>query len=60
GLEVDRAHVLYFLENVETEGGYAWSPMYREGHDALSTCLGSLVGQWFKGQLPVLPNLYLS
>lgn len=60
GLEVDRAHALYFLENVETEGGYAWSPMYREGHDALSTCLGSLVGQWFKGHLSVLPNLYLS
>ncbi|WP_409272733.1 prenyltransferase/squalene oxidase repeat-containing protein [Pseudomonas sp. KCJK9111] len=60
GLEVDRAHVLYFLENVETDGGYAWSPMYREGHDALSTCLGSLVRQWLKGHLPVLPNLYLS
>lgn len=60
GLEVDRAHVLYFLENVETDGNHAWSPMYREGYDALSSCLGNLIGQWFKGRLSALPNLYLS
>ena len=59
-LEVDRAHVLYFLEKVETASGYAWSPMYREGQDALSTCLGSLLRQWFQGRLDVLPHLYLS
>ncbi|QJI40777.1 terpene cyclase/mutase family protein [Pseudomonas sp. ADAK2] len=60
GLEVEGPHLTYFLDKVATAAGYAWSPMFREGEDALSGCLGSLLRHHMDGRLNSLPHLYLS
>ncbi|EPO7629443.1 TPA: hypothetical protein MD708_004112 [Citrobacter freundii] len=59
-LPVDEEHLRYFLEKVETKQGFAWSPLYLEGQDALSACLGRLLQAFVNGVLKQLPNLHLS
>ncbi|MDR6711025.1 prenyltransferase beta subunit [Pseudomonas hunanensis] len=59
-LPVDTAHLRFFLDKVATEQGYAWSPLYLEGQDAMSACLGRLLLAWVNGSRQQLPNLHLS
>ncbi|AGZ35250.1 MAG: prenyltransferase/squalene oxidase repeat-containing protein [Pseudomonas sp.] len=56
----DLAHLRFFLGKIRSEQGYAWSPLYLPGHDALSTCLGRLLEAFAEGKRQRLPNLYLS
>ena len=60
GLPVDRAHLQFFLDKVRSGQGHAWSPLYLEGHDALSDCLGRLLQAFAEGRRQHLPNLQLS
>ncbi|WP_312389060.1 prenyltransferase/squalene oxidase repeat-containing protein [Pseudomonas sp.] len=59
-LPVDIAHLRFFLDKVSTAQGFAWSPLYLEGSDALSTCLGRLLQAFVDGSRRHLPNLQLS
>ena len=60
GLPVDLAHLRFFLDKVRSGPGYAWSPLYLQGHDALSGCLGRLLQAFADGNCLRLPNLQLS
>lgn len=60
GLPVDRVHLQFFLDKVRSGQGHAWSPLYLEGHDALSDCLGRLLQAFAEGRRQHLPNLQLS
>ncbi|WP_449432998.1 prenyltransferase/squalene oxidase repeat-containing protein [Pseudomonas putida] len=60
GLPVDVPHLSYFLDKVRSGQGHAWSPLYLQGHDALSACLGRLLQAYAAGERQHLPNLPLS
>ena len=60
GLPVDLAHLRFFLDKVRSGPGYAWSPLYLQGHDALSGCLGLLLQAFSDGNCLRLPYLQLS
>ncbi|CAM3589215.1 Prenyltransferase [Pseudomonas reidholzensis] len=59
-LPVETAHLRFFLDKVGTGQGFAWSPLYLEGQDAMSACLGRLLLAWVDDPRAPLPNLYLS
>lgn len=60
GLPVDAARLRFFLDKVRGPAGYAWSPLFLQGLDPLSTCLGRLLQAYVDGQRDSLPNLHLS
>ncbi|NIF30116.1 prenyltransferase [Pantoea sp. Tr-811] len=60
GLPVDLAHLGVFLDKVHSEAGHAWSPLFLQGVDALSACLGRLLQAFASGQRQQLPSLQLS
>ncbi|MFJ4156118.1 prenyltransferase/squalene oxidase repeat-containing protein [Pseudomonas sp. NPDC089752] len=60
GLPVDMAHLRFFLDKVRSEAGHAWSPLFLQGVDALSACLGRLLEAFAQGQRQQLPSLQLS
>jgi len=60
GLPVDMAHLSFFLDKVRSDAGHAWSPLFLQGVDALSTCLGRLLEAFANGQRQQLPSLQLS
>ncbi|MNG68879.1 Prenyltransferase and squalene oxidase repeat protein [compost metagenome] len=60
GLAVDLPHLRFFLDKVRSGNGHAWSPLYLQGHDALSDCLGRLLADFAAGLRERLPNLHLS
>ncbi|HDS1743855.1 MULTISPECIES: prenyltransferase/squalene oxidase repeat-containing protein [Pseudomonas] len=60
GLPVDLAHLRFFLDKVRGAAGHAWSPLFLQGVDALSTCLGRLLDAFAQGQRQQLPSLQLS
>ncbi|MDZ3991803.1 prenyltransferase/squalene oxidase repeat-containing protein [Pseudomonas sp. Teo4] len=59
-IEPDLEHLRFFLGKVRSGQGYAWSPLYLPGQDALSTCLGQLLDAFAEGKRLCLPSLYLS
>ncbi|HYQ48830.1 MAG TPA: prenyltransferase/squalene oxidase repeat-containing protein [Pseudomonas sp.] len=60
GLPVDLPHLRFFLDKVRGAAGHAWSPLFLQGVDALSSCLGRLLEAFVDGQRQRLPNLQLS
>ncbi|WDY55577.1 prenyltransferase/squalene oxidase repeat-containing protein [Pseudomonas sp. PSKL.D1] len=60
GLPVDMPHLRFFLDKVRSDAGLAWSPLFLQGVDALSTCLGRLLDALAIGQRQHLPMLQLS
>ncbi|MFJ4430682.1 prenyltransferase/squalene oxidase repeat-containing protein [Pseudomonas sp. NPDC089395] len=59
-LPVDLPHLRFFLDKVRSAAGHAWSPLFLQGVDALSSCLGRLLEAFAHGQRQRLPNLQLS
>ena len=59
-LPIDIPHLGFFLDKVGAGQGFAWSPLYLEGQDALSACLGQLLLALVNGARTQLPNLHLS
>lgn len=60
GLPVDLPHLQFFLEKVRSTAGHAWSPLFLQGVDPLSSCLGRLLEAYAAGQRQHLPSLQLS
>lgn len=60
GLPVDLAHLRFFLDKVHGDAGHAWSPLFLQGVDALSICLGRLLDAFAQGLRQQLPSLQLS
>jgi len=60
GLTVDLPHLRYFLDKVCGPAGHAWSPVFLQGVDALSACLGRLLEAFAEGRQQCLPSLQLS
>uniref|UniRef100_UPI002579A416 prenyltransferase/squalene oxidase repeat-containing protein n=1 Tax=Pseudomonas sp. UBA800 TaxID=1947344 RepID=UPI002579A416 len=60
GLPLDLPHLRFFLDKVRGEAGHAWSPLFLQGVDALSICLGRLLEDVSAGRRQRLPSLQLS
>lgn len=59
-LPVAREPLRFFLGKVQTDTGHGWSPLFREGQDGLSRCLGHLLETFANTPSTELPHLYLS
>lgn len=60
GLPADLPHLRFFLGKVRSAAGHAWSPLFLQGVDPLSSCLGRLLEAFAEGQRQHLPSLQLS
>ncbi|MGF6395141.1 prenyltransferase/squalene oxidase repeat-containing protein [Pseudomonas plecoglossicida] len=60
GLPVDLPHLQFFLDKVRSAAGHAWSPLFLQGVDPLSSCLGRLLEAYAAAQRQDLPSLQLS
>ncbi|MFJ4347743.1 prenyltransferase/squalene oxidase repeat-containing protein [Pseudomonas sp. NPDC089401] len=60
GLPVDLGHLRFFLDKVRGAAGHAWSPLFLQGVDGLSACLGRLLEAFAAGRRQRLPSLQLS